>query len=61
MPTESLFHNFVISDPAAAERFIDALEASERDRQGHQIEYKDVQLTDPDKIRQLMQKRKISE
>lgn len=58
MPTESVTHNFIISDPAAAERFVNALEESERDKQGSPARHKDIVLRDPEKIRQLMAKQK---
>ena len=32
MPTSSITHNFVISKPDSVKRFVDAIDASERDR-----------------------------
>lgn len=57
VPTESIIHNFVISDPAAVERFVNALEESERGKQRSPTRDKDIVLRDPEKIRQLMAKR----
>lgn len=62
MATSSIFTNIVIDDPQKAERFITALEASEkakasRTKTAHAIPV----LKDIDAIRQLMAKRTTGE
>jgi hypothetical protein len=57
MATSSITHNFIINDPAAAERFANALEEAEKTR----VELKPSMgklLTDPDDIKALLMKRK---
>lgn len=41
MATSSITHNFFITDPAAAERFVNALEAAEEEKK-HRVEREPV-------------------
>lgn len=56
MATSSITHNFVISNPKSIERFVAALDESERDRTPKQVLPK-RQLTNPQEILSLMAKR----
>ncbi|MCD8327325.1 MAG: hypothetical protein LUC90_11825 [Lachnospiraceae bacterium] len=60
MPTSSITHNFVISDPAAVERFANALEESAKDKERYPFQpvKNAVFLTDPEEIAALMERRK---
>ena len=57
MPTSSISHNFVISNPKSVERFIKAIEEADRDRTPKQ-KLPGRQLTNPQEILALMEKRK---
>ena len=57
MPTSSIFTNIVINDPEKAEKFIDALEASNHDPAWQTASSIKRPLTDIEKIRELMAKR----
>lgn len=58
MATSSIFSNIEISDPKAAERFITALEESERAQAGKELAAPAIQiLRDENEIRKLMSKR----
>ena len=55
MATSSITHNFVISGDEAVQRFIDALDASEKDPSPkRELPYKE--LTDKQEIAELMAK-----
>ncbi len=57
MPTSSITHNFVISGPENVRRFIEALDAADKDR----VPVPPVPgrlLTDPEEIAAVMAKRK---
>ncbi len=60
MATSSIFENVKLTDPEAVERFIEALEASERDAKNRPKPTAPIipTLTDHDEIRKLMSKRK---
>lgn len=58
MPTSSIFHNFVITDKEAAERFIEALEAASAEPEWKPSKPIKEPLTDPEAIRALLEKRK---
>lgn len=53
MATSSITHNFVISGDEAAQRFIDALDASEKDREPERPRVA-RELKDPQEIAELM-------
>lgn len=55
MATSSLTHNFVISDPDAAERFVAALEASEPYRTPIRAA-RINEITDPEQIYTILNK-----
>ncbi len=57
MPTSSITHNFVISRPESVRRFVEALDEANRDRQPKKT-LPGRQLTDPQEILALMEKRK---
>ena len=57
MATSSIFTNIVINDPKKAERFIDALETSDRDTTWKTTSVVQKPLTDVEAIRKLMAKR----
>lgn len=57
MPTSSITHNFVISRPESVRRFVEALDEADRDRQPKKTR-PGRQLTDPQEILALMEKRK---
>lgn len=59
MPTASITHNFVISNPDSIKRFIAATEEADRDRTPRQ-DLLGRELTDPQEILKLMAKRKES-
>lgn len=57
MPTSSIFHNVKITDPVKAEAFINAMDAADKaPRQKN--EPLNAIVTDPDKIREMMARRK---
>lgn len=56
MPTSSIFANFYIDDPKAAEAFVNALEASENDPNRRPV--KPGRTATPDEVRELMQRRR---
>jgi hypothetical protein len=57
MATSSITHNFVISNPESVERFVAAIDESERDpKPSHELPGRE--LTDTDEIMALMEKRK---
>lgn len=55
MAASSVTHNFVITDKKSAERFVKALEESERDRTPRPI-LPVRELTDPKEIKELVSK-----
>ena len=55
MPTSSIIHNFVISNPKSINRFVKAIEESDRDRTPKE-KLPDRQLTNPKEILALMSK-----
>ncbi|MCD7847376.1 MAG: hypothetical protein LUG49_05045 [Oscillospiraceae bacterium] len=58
MATSSIFYNFTITDPKAAERFADALEkASQQPPWKPQTEVGHL-VTDPEELRAMFEKRK---
>ncbi|MBQ9526569.1 MAG: hypothetical protein IJR68_03070 [Fretibacterium sp.] len=57
MATSSITHNFFLSDPKSAERFVLALEEADRDRVPKRP-LTGRQLTDPREILALMARRK---
>lgn len=57
MPTSSITHNFVISNPKSVKRFIKAIDEADRDRTPKQV-LPGRQLKDPKEILALMTKRK---
>ena len=57
MATSSITHNFMITNPSSVKRFVAALDASEQDRTPKQT-LPGRQLTDPQEILELMEKRK---
>ncbi len=57
MATSSITHNFMICNPQSVQRFIAALEAADLDRTPAQP-LPGRQLTDPEEILALMEKRK---
>lgn len=60
MATSSIFSNIVINDPQKAEKFIEAVELSERDAERKPVSSFKKPLSDIAAIRRLMSKR-ISE
>ena len=60
LATSSITHNFVISDPAAIERFVQAIEESEREKATRQEKrsHNWKLLTDEQEILELMAKKK---
>ena len=67
MATSSIFHKIVIDTPERAERFIAALEASEREYEQEQAMQKEKPksnirplMTDPEEIRKFLSKGKKS-
>ncbi len=62
MATSSIFHNIVLKDPEEIERFLDALEESEREAaKREKIPHTISSLKDIDAIRELMAKRPESD
>ena len=57
MATSSITHNFFISEPESAERFVLAIEEADRDR-APKRSLPGRQLTDPGEILALMARRK---
>lgn len=57
MPTSSITHNFVVSNPESVKRFIKAIDEADRDRTPKQV-LPGRQLKDPKEILALMTKRK---
>lgn len=57
MPTSSITHNFVVSNPESIKRFIRAIDEADRDRTPKQV-LPGRQLKDPKEILALMTKRK---
>lgn len=57
MPTSSITHNFVISNPKSVKRFIKAIDEADHDRTPKQV-LPGRQLKDPKEILALMTKRK---
>lgn len=57
MATSSITHNFTISNPQSAERFISAIDEADSDRRSKHV-LPGRQLTNPDDIVKLMSKRK---
>ena len=57
MATSSITHNFIITDPAAAERFAKALEESANDPP-RPITVSVRHLREPDEIREFMERRR---
>lgn len=57
MPTSSITHNFIISNPQSIKRFITAIDEADRDRTPTQT-LPGRQLTNPREILTLMSKRK---
>lgn len=57
MATSSITHNFVVSSPKSAKRFVDAIDEANRDRTPKQT-LPGRQLTNPQEILNLMAKRK---
>lgn len=57
MATSSITHNFVISNPESVQRFISAIEESEKDRSPKRP-LPGRELTDPEEILAFMKKRK---
>ena len=57
MATSSITHNFIITDPQAAERLAKALEESANDPP-RPCPYEFKYLQDPDEIREFMEKRR---
>lgn len=58
MPTSSIFHNVVIKDAETAERFIAALEESEKAQEKKKRQAPVIPiLKEPDEIRKLVAKR----
>lgn len=58
MSTDSIYHDIIINDPKDVQQFVEALEASEYDRQRRAVLYNNVQLNDLDAIRELMARNK---
>lgn len=58
MATSSITHNFVISDPAAIERFVQAIDESEKEKAARQEKHSHnwKLLTDPQEIRELTER-----
>lgn len=54
MATSSIFHNIVIDDPAKAEAFVAALEASEADPRRRPAQYR-MPSHDQNKVRRLLE------
>lgn len=59
MSTSSITHNFIISNPNSVERFVKAIDEAVRDRTPKQ-KLPGRQLTDPQEILALMERRKTS-
>lgn len=59
MPTSSITHNFIISNPNSVELFVKAIDEADRDRTPKQ-KLPGRQLTDPQEILALMERRKAS-
>lgn len=59
MPTSSITHNFVISNPDSIKRFIAAIEEADHDHTPKQ-DLPGRELTDPQEILELMARRKES-
>lgn len=57
MPTSSITHNFVISNPDSVKRFVEAIVEADRDRTP-KYTLPGRQLTDPQEILALMAKMK---
>ena len=57
MATSSITHNFAISAPESVKRFVTAIDEADRDRTPKQT-LPGRQLTDPQEILALMEKRK---
>ncbi len=59
MATSSITHSFVVSDPEAVERFVNAIEESAKDKERFPFRLLDkaVFLTDPEEIAAFMEKR----
>lgn len=57
MTASSVTHNFVISEPESVKRFVEAIDEADRDRTPEQT-LPGRQLTDPQEILALMEKRK---
>lgn len=55
MPTSSITHNFILSNPNSINRFVQAIEESDRDRTPKE-KLPGRQLTDPKEILALMSK-----
>ena len=58
MAVSSIFHNVIIDNPEDAERFITALEESEKESRTKTIGPGYPVLKDPDEIRKLLARRK---
>jgi hypothetical protein len=58
MATSSIFYNIKLTDPKKIERFLDALEESEREQKTKPVADSYPPLKDLDEIRKLMAKRK---
>lgn len=61
MATSSIFANIKITEPEKIEAFVNALEASIADPMPHSETPRKAVLSDPDKIRELWNKRKENE
>ncbi len=61
MATSSIFANIKITEPEKIEAFVDALEASIADPMPFSNAPRKTVLSDPDKIREILSKRKIQE
>ena len=57
MASSSITHNFVISNPDSVKRFVEAIDVADRDRTP-KYTLPGRQLTDPQEILALMEKRK---
>ncbi|MCD8068630.1 MAG: hypothetical protein LUE87_07055 [Lachnospiraceae bacterium] len=59
MATSSITHSFVVSDPEAVERFVNAIEESAKDKDRYPFRSLDkaIFLTDPEEITAFMEKR----
>ena len=56
MATESIFHNFTITDPEAVKRFVEAMEKAIK-TQSRKHKHNSSVVTSPDKIREFFDKK----